>query len=173
MQRICSFTDVLFDSHGLCAPVGRKDFYGFSLSLRQSRADRRKKILFRSKRIKNPWKDKIRRIRAIRVSFLSVGERARRLLSIDGGLMFLFPCCHRYATTTSVQRNTDSGCNGSVLSRMKPPSCPLWGMIGQVLTAWVSSWLSVTKEKPLQGGVGEGYFAIAKLSRCNIIVIAS
>ena len=30
MQRICSFTDVLFDALGLCAPDGRKDFDGFS-----------------------------------------------------------------------------------------------------------------------------------------------
>ena len=28
MRRICSFTDVLFDALGLCAPVGRKDFDG-------------------------------------------------------------------------------------------------------------------------------------------------
>ena len=39
----------------------------------------------------------------------------------------------------------------------KPPSYPPWGMIVQVLATWVSSWLSVTKEKPLQGGVGEGF----------------
>ena len=30
MQRICSFTDVLFDALGLCAPVGRIDFDGLS-----------------------------------------------------------------------------------------------------------------------------------------------
>ena len=30
MRRICSFTDVLFDALGLCAPDGRKDFDGFS-----------------------------------------------------------------------------------------------------------------------------------------------
>ena len=30
MRRICSFTDILFDAHGLCAPDGRLDLYGFS-----------------------------------------------------------------------------------------------------------------------------------------------
>ena len=41
-------------------------------------------------------------------------------------------------------------------SRIKPPSCPPLGMKGLALATWVSSWQSVTKEKPLQGGVGEG-----------------
>ena len=56
MQRICSFHGFLFDAHGLCAPDGRMDFYGFFLRLRQSRADRRKKILFRSKNNKESVK---------------------------------------------------------------------------------------------------------------------
>ena len=37
MQRICSFTDVLFDALGLCAPVGRMDFYGFFLYMHPAR----------------------------------------------------------------------------------------------------------------------------------------
>ena len=42
------------------------------------------------------------------------------------------------------------------MRRIKPPSCPPWGMKGLALATWGSSWQSVTKEKPLQGGGGEG-----------------
>ena len=43
------------------------------------------------------------------------------------------------------------------MRRIKPPSCPPLGMKGLALATWGSSWQSVTKEKPLQGGVGEDF----------------
>ena len=48
---------------------------------------------------------------------------------------------------------------------LSPPSCPPLGMKGLALATWVSSWQSVTKEKPLQGGVGEGL----KIRRIGVI----
>ena len=53
-------------------------------------------------------------------------------------------------------RTRSKGSRIKPMRRIKPPSCPPWGMKGLALATWGSSWQSVTKEKPLQGGGGEG-----------------
>ena len=53
-------------------------------------------------------------------------------------------------------RTRSKGSRITPMRRIKPPSCPPLGMKGLALATWVSSWQSVTKEKPLQGGGGEG-----------------
>ena len=53
MQRICSFTD-FYSMHLDYVRHWRMDFYGFSLRLRQSRADRRNEIPYKSKNKRNP-----------------------------------------------------------------------------------------------------------------------
>ena len=53
-------------------------------------------------------------------------------------------------------RTRSKGSRITRMRRIKPPSCPPWGLKGLELATWDSSRQSVTKEKPLQGGVGEG-----------------
>ena len=62
-------------------------------------------------------------------------------------------------------RTRSKGSRIKPMRRIKPPSCPPWGMKGLALATWGSSWQSVTKEKPLQGGGGEGL----KIRRIGVI----